>query len=1204
MKKSIPAGTIVVALLTIAILVALPSSALADTWTYTGLGGATGAILSLTYGGGNLYAGMTDGHVWRNNGDNTWTDIGKPGNTNPAVYSLSWGLYEKGDQSFVNGLYAGVGSGDIYVYFSGSWNWTGTASSGSAITALVDVGGQGYNVYAGSSNGKGYRYRGVAGSTYWDQALDTGSSITSLSYGSNYISAACTNGHVWHGYGVSGWQDFGQIAAGNTNVFVAYHSPVGICAAGSGSTAYHFMSLGPPPVWNSMGFLGGWNVTAMCSTGTTLYAGNGFGSVWVYAGGTTWNDAGEPWGGVHPVTALATDGTNLYVGYDNGHVSKYNGSWTDIWPDSGAQVNALIYAGAGNGLYAGCQNGQVYIWEAGGWGNIGNNIGSPVYSLAADSSNQYAGCADGQVYYNNVGTWTGLAGPGSAALALVFNGTRLYAGCADGHLRYYNGVWNDLGDLGGGQVNALTVSDGIVDAGTNTGQVYSFDGTTVSSMGLDTGGNATLSLCFDGQKIFAGTANGHVFIYSNSSWSDTFPPGTGAVNSLSVTDHSVYEASGTGQVFRYKGGTEWILRSSIGAGSPPLKALAWSGTNLWAGGQAGIYRGTLDVPPSLTTDAATSITGTGATLNGNLTGTGGANVDSRGFRYRKVGASAWADWTQIDPFTPGTYTHPITGLDTGTDYEYQASAHNWTGWAYGATVGFHTLPKPVVDSVSPTSGAAGSQVSITGSNFGASKGSSTVTVGGVGAQVVSWSDTKIVAIVPGGTQGGAVVVTTAQGGSNTDKTFTVNATLSTWYLAEGTNAWGFNTYISIENPNNEALHAKLTYMDPNAPASGKGVAATRTITLPALSQTSVSSVSDIGAVDFSTKVECLEGKTIAVDRTMFWTGPGYSPSQSGYHSSIGTTAPSKTWYLPEGSSNWGFETWTLVENPNPGVAHVTLTYMTATQGAKGVSKTVPGYSRATYSMASDIGAADSSIQVSSDMPVIAERSMYENNRREGSCSIGATTPAADYFLAEGATGYNVGFITYILVQNPNNTTNNVTLTYQTPSGQVKGPTFTMQPDSRRTVRVNDQLSANTNVSTSVHGSKPLVAERAMYWDNGTGTAFHASIGLPSPHMSFYLPDGQTSAGWETWTLVQNPNPGSVTVRITYLPQGGGTPITFTDEISANSRSTYSMADKIPSGRASIMVHSLDGARPVMVERSMYMNNRGGGADTIGGFTDK
>jgi hypothetical protein len=34
-----------------------------------------------------------------------------------------------------------------------------------------------------------------------------------------------------------------------------------------------------------------------------------------------------------------------------------------------------------------------------------------------------------------------------------------------------------------------------------------------------------------------------------------------------------------------------------------------------------------------------------------------------------------------------------------------------------------------------------------------------------------------------------------------------------------------------------------------------------------------------------------------------------------------------------------------------------------------------------------------------------------------------------------------------------------------------------------------------------------------------------------------------------------------------------------------------------------MVQSLDGGRPVMVERSMYMNNRGGGTDTIGGWSD-
>jgi hypothetical protein len=104
-------------------------------------------------------------------------------------------------------------------------------------------------------------------------------------------------------------------------------------------------------------------------------------------------------------------------------------------------------------------------------------------------------------------------------------------------------------------------------------------------------------------------------------------------------------------------------------------------------------------------------------------------------------------------------------------------------------------------------------------------------------------------------------------------------------------------------------------------------------------------------------------------------------------------------------------------------------------------------------------------------------------------------------------------------------------------------------------------------------------------------------------MAFMLPDGQTSAGFETWTLVENPNPSSVTIRITYLPQGGGKSVSFTDEILKDSRRSYNMADKLPEGRASILVQSLDGARPVMVERSMYMNSRGAGTDTIGGYSD-
>lgn len=431
-----------------------------------------------------------------------------------------------------------------------------------------------------------------------------------------------------------------------------------------------------------------------------------------------------------------------------------------------------------------------------------------------------------------------------------------------------------------------------------------------------------------------------------------------------------------------------------------------------------------------------------------------------------------------------------------------------------------------------------------------------------------------------------------------DSAFKIRSPQSRYYLAEGSTAWGFSEYISVENPNNRAVTVRVTYgtAEHGAVPGGGHL-------LPAFSQTVINPAEVLGAQDFSTSVECLSGDVIAVDRTMSWTGPGYGPERGGYHSSIGATGPSRTWYLPEGSTAWGFETWTLVDNPNRTPAEVTVTYMTGS-GPVPVTRTIPAGSRASYSMAEDLqGQVDASIMVESDVPVVAERSVYRGNRREGSCSVGASAPAGDFYLSEGATGYDVGFTTYILVQNPGGAPNDVSVTWQTPAGQVAGPSFTMRPGTRATVRMNDHLPPGTSASTLVHGSRPLVAERAMYWDNGTGEAFHASIGLDSPHGAFYLPDGQTSDGVETWTLVQNPNPASVTVRVTYLPEGGGAPVFFTDKIAGESRATYSMAERMGSGaRAAIIVESLDAARLIVCERAMYMNSRGAGTNTIGSFS--
>ncbi len=515
--------------------------------------------------------------------------------------------------------------------------------------------------------------------------------------------------------------------------------------------------------------------------------------------------------------------------------------------------------------------------------------------------------------------------------------------------------------------------------------------------------------------------------------------------------------------------------------------------------------------------------------------------------------------------------------------------------------GFNVLEPPTVTGLSPGTGKPGTMVTIEGSGFGAERSYlgghavSTVDFNGTPAGAYTeWTDTRIVCEVPASVETGPVVVNTPGGASDPDRVFT--AASGSWYLAEGTTAWGFETEIAIVNPNADEVAVRVTYFTPDGPVGRPD------ITMPPNSRVTINPASEdnLAATDFSTRVECLGGEDIAADRTMYWRGEGAAGSEG--HASIGATAPSTTWYLAEGSSAWGFETWLTVQNPGAGDATCQVTYMTEGWGQQTVTKTVPAGSRRSFNIADDIGAKDSSIRVVADVPVVAERSMYRNNRREGHNSIGVNELSRNYYLAEGTTAW--GFTTYLTLQNPNKDAAQVTLTYMTPDGQSKQPTLTVPGNSRRTVKVNDALPG-TDLSTRVESDLPLAAERAMYWDPGTGEACHDSVGASSPAMQWWLPGGHSGHGpgertFETWTCVQNPNEVPVQVRVTYLTPGGTGNKSFTDTIPAGRRMTYDMARLITNGSAGIKVESLTPGGGVVVERSMYWDNRSAGTDTIGG----
>ena len=83
-------------------------------------------------------------------------------------------------------------------------------------------------------------------------------------------------------------------------------------------------------------------------------------------------------------------------------------------------------------------------------------------------------------------------------------------------------------------------------------------------------------------------------------------------------------------------------------------------------------------------------------------------------------------------------------------------------------------PPPQISQLSPASGAVGTSVTISGSNFGTTQGSSTVQFNGTLASPSNWSASSIVAPVPAGATSGNVVVTVSGVASN-GAAFTVSS---------------------------------------------------------------------------------------------------------------------------------------------------------------------------------------------------------------------------------------------------------------------------------------------------------------------------------------------------------------------------------------------------------------------------------------------
>src|SRR5262249_16719798 len=120
---------------------------------------------------------------------------------------------------------------------------------------------------------------------------------------------------------------------------------------------------------------------------------------------------------------------------------------------------------------------------------------------------------------------------------------------------------------------------------------------------------------------------------------------------------------------------------------------------------------------------------------------------------------------------------------------------------------------------------------------------------------------------------------------------------------------------------------------------------------------------------------------IIAERAMYFSTP--NQPFAGGHDSAGVTAPSGHWFFAEGATGSFFDMFLLLANPDQTrTAHVNLSYLLPDSSVVHVNHNVAANSRETYNVSLEDPKLKSnaiSTVVDSDVPIVAERSMYWPN---------------------------------------------------------------------------------------------------------------------------------------------------------------------------------------------------------------------------------
>lgn len=293
---------------------------------------------------------------------------------------------------------------------------------------------------------------------------------------------------------------------------------------------------------------------------------------------------------------------------------------------------------------------------------------------------------------------------------------------------------------------------------------------------------------------------------------------------------------------------------------------------------------------------------------------------------------------------------------------------------------------------------------------------------------------------------------------------------------------------------------------------------------------------------------------------------------------VPASCPGPTWYLAEGTTRDAFDEFLLVLNAGLEEANVKVLYtiegapsQTRNHKVQALSRlTIPVFDPANLGRGIDHGAV-----VSSDQPILVERSMYVNGFVAGLLvngdhnAMGEPVPRPIWYFAEGTTLQS--FRTYFTVANPTSTDAVVEVTYGKESGGVVVVSKPVPALARITIDASSTSdgvgSGVVGFSTAISATVPILAERPVYFDHdfafrpGVVERVNGATGAfgTAPSQVWHLAEGTVLPNFNEYLALGNPGAEATTATITYGLEGS-TPIEKVVSVGAESRLTVPVFD--------------------------------------------